>query len=179
MDQKERAEIIEGMAGAIKAGFEEVFGHGRAPHGDGSPSMPPEYQTQIKKIIAGELSEAEQGRFFFNTLAAGVVTHKMDVDALKLQTVADRTYHSNLQHTQADHNVGLWIDRTTNPDEVAQLTETMRKGTAGQLDALAVTMATKIASILFPEGKKDVESGAGTGTGAPTATATATAAPSE
>ena len=54
MDEKERAEVIGAMASAIKAGLVEVFGPARS-HGDGSPSLPPEYQTQIKKLMVAWL----------------------------------------------------------------------------------------------------------------------------
>ena len=131
---------------AFKTTLYEFFGPSRE-HG-GSELLPPEWQTQLKKIVAGEIDTGERGRTFFDLAITQLLTHQANLNSAAVGAAHDGRYHANLQHTQADNGVGLWLDRIANPDEVAQLTETLRKGTPVQLDALATALATRVAEII-------------------------------
>lgn len=116
----------------------------------GSELLPPEYQANLKHIVAGELDVDKRTRLMFESLFLAhnfqYLTHQADLNASRVNAAHSTQIQNAVAGWGGVSARSMWRDRITNPDEVAQLTETNRAGQAMQLDALAALVVTKLAA---------------------------------
>ena len=132
----------------VKGILYEMFLGGRET--GGSELLPPEWQANLKHIVAGELDVDKRTRLMFDSLFLAhnfqYLTHQADLNAARVNSAHTTQLQNAVTNWGGVSARSMWRDRITNPDEVAQLTETNRAGQAMQLDALAALIVTKLSN---------------------------------
>ena len=155
--EQAKSDLEQKLAAAFEKSLGEFFKArvGARPAGrqpSGIEELPPEYQTQLKRIIAGEIDEGDRCRTFFDLAVTDVLNHRANLNAAAVAAIHNGTRLDNVANWHGTDSFGMWIDRRANPDEVAQLTETNRAAQAVQIDAfvseLAGTLAGEVAKIV-------------------------------
>ena len=146
----EEKELVTNLTSAFKEVLTESFG-GRPGKGG---EYPPHWETQLKEIVAAEIGQASRHNLLFDLGVVNVLAAQTANAGAYARATHNGAYHDHAATTRDLGVLNIGGDRTWNPDEVAQLTETLRKGTPVQLDALAAALAAKVAEVITSGGEE-------------------------